>query len=373
MDMFSNQLHEQDETVQQMLYHDSNGLSSGLHMDLDISEYPFLPAMSPFGTQEAQATISHNEPFTTGGSPLQTLDQMEDGCPQVIGLSSDMDPFLLHRYSADESGFFHFKQLSIQSVQSHPYPVQFLTSRRSLVAKTREDAGDTETPDAQLRGELEAVVSAPTGRRLLSLFHTYIEPQYPIFSTEALPDPESSPVHLLAAAYAIAFPFSMYDDQLCIDLAYDTPPYTDLSRLINVSLRPDLHSPTISVAQTLVLLLIRPLANPLVAEAPYKGSLGGSLAAVAVTLGLHLDARSWNIPTWQIALRRRLSFVIYCLDKWMAASLGRPRQLRDDDWIVTSLESSDREGTQLTDSEWDYLVYSSHVTRVLDSALSKLL
>ncbi|KAG9258126.1 fungal-specific transcription factor [Emericellopsis atlantica] len=374
MDVFSNRLHEQDETVQQMLYHDSDGLMSGLHMDLDVSGYSFLPAMSPFGShQEAHVTTAHHAPFTTGGSPLiQTIDQMEDGCPQVIGLSSDMDPFLLHRYRADDSGFFHFKQLSIQSVQSHPYPVQFLTSKRSLVAKTREDAGDTDIPDAQLRAELEGVVSAPTGRRLLSLFRTYVEPQYPIFSTEALPDPASSPVHLLAAAYAAAFPFSMYDDQLCIDLAYDTPPYADLSRLINLSLQPDLHSPTISVAQTLVLLVIRPLANPLVAEAPYKGSLMGSLAAVAVTLGLHLDASSWNIPSWQVALRRRLSFVIYCLDKWMAASLGRPRQLRDDDWVVTSLESSDREGTQRTDLEWDCLVHSSHVARVLDSALSSL-
>jgi hypothetical protein len=207
----------------------------------------------------------------------------------------------------------------------------------------------------------------------LSLLHTYIEPQYPIFSIEAPPDPESSPVHLLAAAYAVAFPFSIYDDQLCIDLAYDTPPYADLSRLVNMSLRPELHSPTISVAQTLILLLIRPLANPLVAEAPYKGSLMGSLAAVAITLGLHLDAGSWNIPVGQIVLRRRLSFVIFCLDKWMAASLGRPRQLRDDDWIVTTLGATDRRGTQLTDAEWHHLTVFGQITQILDSALSKLL
>ncbi|KAK0392269.1 hypothetical protein NLU13_1765 [Sarocladium strictum] len=382
VDLFSNQLHGHEDGVQQMLYHGSDGLGAGLNMDMDVSGYPFMPNMSPFGSQEAHMSVPNPEPepgpgpgpgpVATGDSPLQTIDQMEDGSPQVIGLSSDMDPFLLHRYNADESGFFHFKQLSIQSVQSQPYPVQFLTSKPALVAKTREDAADGALPDAQLRMELEAVVSASTGRRLLSLFHAYIEPQYPIFSTEAAPDPGSSPVHLLAAAYAVAFPFSIYDDQLCIDLAYDTPPFAALSRLINLSLRPDLHSPTISEAQTLVLMLIRPFANPLVAEAPYKGSLMGSLAAVAITLGLHLDASSWNIPSWQVALRKRLSFVIYCLDKWIAASLGRPRQLRDDDWVVTSLDTSDRYGTDLTDEEWDHLLFTSRITAILDSALSRL-
>ena len=371
--LFSNQMHAQDDAVQQMLFNNSEDMVSGLQMDLDVSTYSFLPGLSPFGTQEAQASISQQDQLTSTGSPLQTIDQMEDGCPQVIGLSSDMDPFLLHHYDADESGFFHFKQLSIQSVQSHPYPIQFLTSRRSLIAKSREDAGDQDVIDEQLRSDLEAVVPPSTGERLISLFRTYVEPQYPIFSTDAMPDPDSAPVHLLAAAYAIAFPFSIYDDQLCIDLAYDSPPYVELSRLINLSLKPEMHSPTISVAQTLVLLLIRPLANPLVAEAPYKASLMGSLAATAVTLGLHLDAAAWNIPAWQIALRRRLSFVIHCLDKWLAASLGRPRQLRDDDWLVASLEPSDRLGTELSDSDWEYLTFTSGITSVLDSALSRLL
>lgn len=366
-------MHGQDDAVQQMLYNNSEDMISGLHMDLDVSNYSFLPGLSPIGTQEAQPSNAQQGQLTTAASPLQTIDQMEDGCPQVIGLSSDMDPFVLHHYDSDESGFFHFKQLSIHSVQSHPYPVQFLTSRRSLVAKSRDDNGEQDIDDAQLKSELEAIVAPSTGKRLLSLFRTYIEPQYPIFSSEARPNPESSPVHLLAAAYAIAFPFSIYDDQLCIDLAYDSPPYPDLSRLINLSLRPEMHSPTISVAQTQILLLLRPFANPLVAEAPYKGTLMGSLAATAVTLGLHLDASVWNIPTWQIALRRRLSFVIYCLDKWLAASLGRPRQLRDDDWIVTSLVVGDRVGCELSDSDWEYLMFTSELTATLDSALSRLL
>ena len=372
-DLFTSQFPEVNDAVGQLGCDASAGFFPGLDMDLDLSDFAFTHTPSLSSSQQAQESTWNDDQAAAPDHAMQTLDYADGGCPQVLGPSGDMDPYLLQRYNTDDQGVFQFKQLSIHSIQSQPYPVHFLTSKPALYAKGREYAGHSEASHDRWRGALEEKVPADTGTRLISLFHKFIAPQFPIFSTEAPPDPESSPVHLLAAIYAVAFPFTMYDEQLCIDLAYDHPPYADLSRLINSSFWPDLHSPDLNAVQTLILLVIRPLSNPLVSEAPYKWSLMGLLVSTAVNLGLHLDAGKWKAPAWQVALRRRLSFIIYAVDKWMAVSLGRPRQLNDQDWLVTTVETSDRIGTGMDDDSWDDLVYSSSLSAVLDSALSNLL
>ena len=193
-------------------------------LDLEGSEYHFM-----FRTPRSPSlAMQHEAPAPAINSRRITLDD-PNLRPETLGLSGDMDPFLLQRYRIDDLGNFKFKQLSIQSVQQDPFPVYFLASHPSLFARNRIEAGHQPYPDPESRRNLEAIIPPEMGKRLITLYQKFIAPQYPIFSTEQLPDPALAPPSLLAAIYTTAFSFATYDDQLCIDLAYDSPPFESLS------------------------------------------------------------------------------------------------------------------------------------------------
>ncbi|KAL1882132.1 hypothetical protein VTK73DRAFT_2223 [Phialemonium thermophilum] len=351
---------------------------------MDGSEYQFLfrPPHSPsseisaigssFGVIPAQS-VSPQPTGPGGGSRHGALsDDWKVANAENLGLSGDMDPYLLQRYKADIAGVFKFKQLAIHAVQETPVPIQFLVSQPSLFSQSREETGHVPASQEELRFELEQIVSIEMGHRLIDLFDRFVAPQYPIFARHDVPNPSLTPPHLLGAIYSIAFPFSMYDDKLCIDLAYDTLPYPALSRLINQGLAGELYSPSLAGVQTLLLLVARPSSNYLISDASYRWTTLGLLVASAVNLGLHLDPSNWNVKPWQVALRRRLSFIIYALDRWLAASLGRPPHIDQANWLVTSVEMTDNLDSGLSADQWVNMLDFSALTSVLTTTLSKL-
>ncbi|KAF5681038.1 transcriptional activator of allantoin GABA catabolic [Fusarium denticulatum] len=336
-------------------------------LDIDGPEYQFM-----FQTPE------NNAPSTVDGSvggsysqifPL--LDGHENLHPETLGLSGDMDPYLLQRYQSDEHGTFKFKQLAIRSVNSNP-PVQFLISQPSLFAQSRKEAGHTGASMSSQRAELEKAVSSTMGKRLISLYNRFIAPYYPIFSSDSPPDPATSAPCLLAAIYSIALPFAMYDDQLCIDMAYESPDAEDLAHLINTAVACDIHSPNIATVQTLFLLIARPSSNPLVSDASYRWTTTGTLVSATTNIGLHLDPSLWNIPSAQIAARRRLSFFIFAMDKWLAAALGRPPHISRENWLVDELSTQDELGSGLDPSQWTNIITFSALTSCLANTLDRL-
>ncbi|KAF5723831.1 transcriptional regulatory [Fusarium mundagurra] len=336
-------------------------------LDIDGPEYQFM-----FQTPD------NNAPSTVAGSvdgsyrntyPL--LDGHENLHPETLGLSGDMDPYLLHRYQSDEHGTFKFKQLAIRSVNSNT-PVQFLISQPSLFSQSRKEAGHTGASISSQRAELEKVISPNMGKRLISLCNRFIAPHYPIFSNDFPPDPATSAPCLLAAIYSIALPFAMYDDQLCIDMAYDSPDAEDIAHLINTAIAFDIHSPNIATVQTLFLLIARPSSNPLVSDASYRWTTMGMLVSAATNIGLHLDPSLWNIPAAQIAARRRLSFFIFAMDKWLAAALGRPPYINRENWLVDELSAQDENASGLDPSQWADVMDFSALTSSLASTLSRL-
>ncbi|KAF5679599.1 transcriptional activator of allantoin GABA catabolic [Fusarium heterosporum] len=298
-------------------------------------------------------------------------DGHENLNPETLGLSGDMDPYLLQRYQADDHGTFKFKQLAIRSVNNDP-PVQFLISQQSLFAQSRREAGHPSISKSELRKDLEKVVPQSMGNRLIHLYMRFVAPHYPIFSSDLPPDPTSSEPGLLAAIYSISFPFAMYDDKLCIDMAYESPDPKDLADLINTAVSSDLHSPTLATVQTLFLVAVRPPPNPLVSDASYRWAVMGMLASTAVNLGLHLNPSLWNIPPAQIYLRRRLSFFIFALDKWLAAALGRAPQINRDNWLVDQLSSQDEHSCGLDAEKWADIINFAALTPCLTSTLSRL-
>jgi hypothetical protein len=300
------------------------------------------------------------------------LDAKDNLHPQILGYSGDMDPCLLQNYRYDESGAFKFKQLSIHSVSHGSIPTQFLLSQPGLFSLSRQEMGLYEnSPDAS-REELETIVSADTGLRLIALFRRFILPQYPIFSESLFPDAQTSPPYLLAAIYMVAQPFARFDDVLSIELAYESLNTQALFKLVNEALHYESHNPSLAVVQTLVLLVLRPSTNPLILESSFKWSIHGLLISTSQTLGLHYDPASWTIVPWQIALRRRLSSTIFAIDKWLACSIGRPPLITRDAWLVTSVADTDNYAIKLSPETWSQHIYLSQLGELLGDVLLKL-
>jgi hypothetical protein len=300
------------------------------------------------------------------------LDSNDDLNPQALGYSGDMDPYLLQNYHFDISGAYKFKQLAIRSVCQGSLPTQFLLSQPGLFSLSRQEMGLRPISSETMREELETLVPADTGVRLIALFRKFILPQYPIVSESSLPDPRSSSPALLATIYMVAQPFAKLDDILSIELAYESLNNQALFKLVKEALEYEAHNPSLATVQTLLLLVIRPSANPLILESSFKWSLHGQLVSTAQTLGLHYDPGSWNIPQWQIALRRRISSTIFALDKWLASSLGKPPLITRDAWLVTSLDAADGFESALSPEVWTEHVCYARLGALLGDVLLRL-
>ncbi|KAF4992390.1 hypothetical protein FGRMN_7202 [Fusarium graminum] len=338
-------------------------------LDMDGPDYHFM-----FQTPKDDFTSATSDGTDVSSDRIYPLlDGHENLNPETLGLSGDMDPFLLQRYQTDDHGTFKFKQLAIRSVNNDP-PVQFLISQQSLFAQSRREAGHPSISKSELRKDLEKVVPQSMGKRLINLYMRFVAPHYPIFSSDLPADPASSEPGLLAAIYSISFPFAMYDDKLCIDMAYESPDAKDLADLINTAVSSDLHSPTLATVQTLFLVAVRPPPNPLVSDASYRWTVMAMLASTAVNIGLHLDPSLWNIPPAQLHVRRRLSFFIFALDKWLAAALGRPPQIDRDNWLVDKLNSQDEHSCGLDAEKWAEIINFAALTPYeINRMASKLL
>lgn len=289
--------------------------------------------------------------------------------PLLLGSSGDMDPLLLQHYQYDPTGNFRFKSLGIQSVGNGGYFTQFLLSPPSIFTSSREETGcDSWSPDSR-RGELESIVPEEIGRRLINLFQRIVVPHYPIFNLSDPLEPGKSPSHLLASAYLLAGPFANFDERLCIELAYEKPPVKTLLKIINDVLAYEMYMPTISTVQTMILLLIRPSANPIVQDSSFKWTQLSTLIGCAHSLGLHLDPMTWKISSSEICQRRRLSYCIYTIQKWLALTLGRPPILNSETWEVRTLSSDDRIDSGLHSEEWSHLMKGIQLESLLDPVL----
>ena len=76
---------------------------------------------------------------------------------------------------------------------------------------------------------------------------------------------------------------------------------------------------------------------------------------MAQDLGLHRSSTRWLLPENEIELRRRIWYAVYIMDKWIAAELGRPVAILDEEFDVelpsvheiTSLYHSESRDTEV--------------------------
>lgn len=140
--------------------------------------------------------------------------------------------------------------------------------------------------------------------------------------------------------YGHALPFCIFDDQLCKEMY--TPPSADDLFKIAWAATGSFHTPSLAVVQTLLLLVQRWSSNSKsVTETPPKHILMCNCTSIAQALGLHLDPNDWQLPIWEQRLRRRLSWAIFCEEKWMSLNSGRSSHLNADDWAVEMITPAD--------------------------------
>lgn len=333
---------------------------------------PYLMNESDFDAIFNQEVHAASKASSISAPPKPNPDGYNGLQVEFLGLSSDMNPFMLQMYKYNDQSLLKFKELAVQRVQEGPLPCQLLVSPETLHASRRAETGTAILNKEEAKAELERLVDVSLGGKLIDLFRRFIQPQFPVFSTEDWPNPNDTPTHLLAALYAITLPFTLFDESLNVDTAYDSAVYPDLFAIINAALSYYMHTPNIAIVQTLLLLSLRPSNVHTFTDAAHRWALLGTLTSHAVTIGLHQDASSWIIPAWQIAQRRRLSFLALASDRWLSCGYGKPPHIHEDNWMVTAMESSDQLGCGVDENQWSQVIHFSSMTGTLGCVLSQL-
>ncbi|KAL3425243.1 fungal specific transcription factor domain-containing protein [Phlyctema vagabunda] len=347
----------------------TDGLVTLTNEPINIQQPEILDHMMSDVHQNFFNDLSSTDPQSQTGE--RSLNPSENATAQLCGLTGDMDPYLLRRYRYNKDAEFTFSKLSIRTTQDTFIPVQFLLSTNDLSAESRAETELYNETSQCERNNLSNLVTAEIGARLIQLFFRFVSPQFPILSFTEPPDPTQAPVHLLASIYSISQPFATYDDRLCIDFAYKTPSAQQLFNIAWRSLNKSIHTPTVATVQAALILLLQPPTNELVLDSAFKWALVGSTVSAAQTLGLHLDAEKWSLPTDEVLLRRRLSWAVYSFDKWFALSLGRPSHISVDNWLVDHLTIGDL-GHALSSEEIRFCLEFSRLTQILDKVLTQL-
>jgi hypothetical protein len=193
----------------------------------------------------------------------------------------------------------------------------------------------------------------------------YIFPALPVISRSRLaqstisiysPQSEVSKAtkpYLLAAIYASALHFGSYDDVLCVSSLYQKPLAEKLWAIVYQGLQSQIHSPTLDTLSASLLYLnkARVGVQNISVDTPFTWTFTASTVAIATSLGLHMDCKTWSIPNWEKRLRRRLWWMTFSEEKWRSLLLGRPSIIARDQWSVSKLTDQDFEMDQADELE----------------------
>ena len=141
----------------------------------------------------------------------------------------------------------------------------------------------------------------------------------------------------------MSLPFCPYDDYLCVFNGYRLPEAAKLWRIVQDELPVEIHTPHLSTVQACLLYLQRPptTETSAAADTPFVWSLMASVVAQATSMGLHLDCKEWNLPSWEKRLRRRLWWAILVEEKFRSMVRGVPSLISEEQWDVADLIDED--------------------------------
>lgn len=301
--------------------------------------------------QSATLPMQLQLPFEgTSGEP--SLDKQVSSNAQIVGMSGESDPYLLSRYRFDQYNDASFQRIRVRKMcdveSSNGGPPSYFFIQHNALTSKAQPPERKEILD-QYRHEIEDMVSNEVGKRLIVLFYRFVQPYFPVLSRShgqldehGICDPRSVPTCILAAIYGHALQFCAWDERLCVDVY--TPPSADaLFRVAWLACQPEFHTPSLSVLQTLLLLVQRRPTNKHVSDTPFKWVIMTAAVSIAQTLGINRDPSTWPLPRWEVQLRRRLAWATLAQDKWLALNFGRSSHINHDDWDVLPLQEIDFE------------------------------
>lgn len=316
----------------------------------------------------------------------RSLDDASGLSYRCIGFTGELDLYVLQHRLYDEACESKVRYKGLKYRQMGPWktdlrshgnhlnlPPKVFTMIDDELVMTAEPRLGSNTI-AELKHELENLLTEDVGYRLTQLFVRFVQPSLPILSSKQtiIDQSTKATMHpaLLAAVAATAMPFITYDDHLSIHLP-EAPSTSRLFRISWLLMMEELHSPHLSTIQTCLLLLQRHAINPYVPNTPFQSSLMGITIALAHSLGLQHDCTQWQfLPPWEIAVRKRLWWTTWTMEKWIALGEAVPSSLHLDDSDVEPLQLRDVEeciNHSSSSSEDAYhMVYLSSLTLILD-------
>lgn len=200
------------------------------------------------------------------------------------------------------------------------------------------DTGSTEA----IVDEIEDTVQGH-GSELVNLYFRIIHPSFPIIHRAVFIEKyqrsyrEFSPP-LLAAIYLLSSGYWTFSESLA---GVQKPDLSRLQKMALVSLQHALKMPKLSTIQAGLLLFQYLATGPGPALESEHQDLSLRLVVAAQGLGLHLDAENWDIPRWEVGLRRRIGWALYFQDKWCALVGSRLSLISDEQWDVDPPTAAD--------------------------------
>lgn len=190
--------------------------------------------------------------------------------------------------------------------------------------------------------EIEAL-ALKNGPELVQLYFRIIHPSFPILHKQVWLEKYSHSYRefnppLLAAVYLLASTYWSYSETLANSKKIDT---AALQRLAFSTLHNAMRRPKLSTIQAG--LLLSQYHGAFADQDPnqQRDQLIVQLVSVSQSLGLHLDCSDWDIPDWEVGVRRRIGWALYMQDKWTSLLEGRPSLISEEDWAVDSLSTID--------------------------------
>lgn len=245
---------------------------------------------------------------------------------------------------------------------------------------------DADTPayslESSVQDQIELAVHGH-GPDLVSLYFRIVHPAFPILHKEVFLEKYARSYRefvppLLASVYLLASGYWEYSDTLAVK---HKPDMSTLKRLALDSLQNSMERAKLSTVQACLLMSQCQATGPDYLSGDSRLNMTSQLIHLAHRLGLHLDAGEWDIPEWEIGLRRRLSWACFIQDKWLAFVHGHPSLIPCDSWDVNSLtaedfpETDEDETAGSSEVEKGRLVYMNmaSLTQILSDVLIALL
>ena len=250
---------------------------------------------------------------------------------QYLGVNNPLNVYDLGSTINPDPGIQ--SEASIQVRFVHPLQAFRIVPHADIPALSQETA---------VRDAIDQAVHGH-GLDLVSLYFRIVHLAFPILHKDLFLEKHARSYHefappLLAAVYLLASGYWDYSDKLTVQTR---PEVAALKKLAMDSLPSSMERAKLSTIQARLLLSQCQATDPSYQSGEARLSITSQLVHLAQRLGLHLDTGDWEIPEWEIGIRRRLSWVCFIQYKCLAFVQGHSSLITCDSWDVNSLTADD--------------------------------